>query len=110
MKKLSYIFIPIPLLCSTAALAENDIKDMSDPLAVYIQVGTGIADKGINFKNGQAYDTGEENVAGMNVFEVKGIAGETLGWYDADHRLEFNYQILSLPLGHQNKSYEITYS
>lgn len=84
MKKLSYIFISIPLLCSTSALAENDIKDMSDPLAVYTQVGTGITDKGINFKVGQAYDTGEENVAGMNVFEVKGIAGETLGWYDAD--------------------------
>ena len=53
---------------------------MSDPLAVYTQVGVGATNKGINLKVGQAYDTGIATTAGMNVMEVKGIYGDALGW------------------------------
>lgn len=59
---------------------EKQPQDMSDPLAIYTQAGFGVTDKGLNLKIGQAYDTGEENKAGMNVIEVKGIFGDTLGW------------------------------
>lgn len=62
--------------------ADNEVQDMSDPLAIYTQVGGGITDKGLNLKVGKTYDTGKENVAGMNVLEIKGIAGELLGWHD----------------------------
>ncbi|MEZ8826389.1 hypothetical protein AB4259_15385 [Vibrio amylolyticus] len=65
---------------STHVLAEDDIQDMSDPLAVFTQAGIGYTDKGINLKVGQTYDTGSDTTMGMNVFEVKGVAGETLGW------------------------------
>ncbi len=61
-------------------LADDDVQDMSDPLAVYTQVGAGYTDKGINLKVGQAYDTGSDLTAGMNVFEVKGILGDVFGW------------------------------
>ena len=57
----------------------DDVQDMSDPLAVYTQAGVGITNKGINFKVGQAYDTGNPSTMGMNIIEIKGIAGETLG-------------------------------
>jgi len=57
---------------SFMAFAEDDVQDMSDPLAVYTQVGAGYTDKGINLKVGQAYDTGSDLTAGMNVIEVKG--------------------------------------
>ena len=53
---------------------------MSDPLAVYTQIGGGSTNKGLNFKVGQAYDTGIATTAGMNVIEVKGIYGDALGW------------------------------
>ena len=59
---------------------EKEIQDMSDPLAIYTQAGFGLTDKGLNLKVGQAYDTGDKSTAGMNVIEVKGILGKTLGW------------------------------
>lgn len=88
MKKNTYLLLTIPLIYSFNALANDvsEVEDMSDPLAVFTQVGAGITDKGINLKIGQTYDTGKENHAGMNVFEVKGIGGETLGWADDDQR------------------------
>ncbi len=67
----------------SSALAEEsnaDVQDMSDPLAVYTQMGVGYTDKGLNIKIGQTYDTGSDVVMGMNVVEVKGIAGDTFGW------------------------------
>ncbi|UPQ88974.1 hypothetical protein [Vibrio sinaloensis] len=67
---------------STVHAADNEVQDMSDPLAIYTQVGGGVTNKGLNLKVGKTYDTGKENVAGMNVLEVKGIAGDTLGWHD----------------------------
>ncbi|WP_041521720.1 hypothetical protein [Gilvimarinus agarilyticus] len=65
---------------SVTAVAEDEVQDMSDPLAIYTQVGAGITDKGINLKVGQSYDTGDPATAGMNLIEVKGIYGDALGW------------------------------
>ncbi len=66
---------------SHAVMAEEEkVQDMSDPTAVYSQAGAGVTNKGLNFKYGQSYDTGMENRMGMNVIEVKGAFGETLGW------------------------------
>ena len=65
---------------SVVAWADEDVQDMSDPLAIYTQVGAGFTDKGVNLKVGQTYDTGDPTTAGMNLIEVKGIYGDTLGW------------------------------
>lgn len=59
---------------------QDDVQDMSDPLAVYTQAGAGYTDKGLNLKIGQTYDTGSDITMGMNVIEIKGIAGEAVGW------------------------------
>lgn len=73
---------------SPRVAAENeDYQDMSDPLAVYTQGGFGITDKGLNIKFGQAYDTGSDTSAAMNILEIKGLMGDTLGWRDADEPL-----------------------
>ncbi|WP_213864740.1 hypothetical protein [Vibrio crassostreae] len=70
-----------PLLLASGAIAEEtEVQDMSDPLAVYTQAGFGYTDKGLNLKVGQTYDTGSDTTMGMNVLEIKGIAGETIGW------------------------------
>ena len=63
-----------------ALAADEGVQDMSDPTAVYSQAGTGITNKGLNFKYGSSYDTGIENRMGMNVFEIKGVLGDTFGW------------------------------
>jgi len=72
------------LLLSLPSVAEqssqDDVQDMSDPLAVYTQAGYGYTDKGLNLKIGQTYDTGSARTLGMNIIEIKGIAGEALGW------------------------------
>lgn len=70
------------ILVSTSftVFAQDEVQDMSDPLAVYTQVGAGYTDKGLNLKVGQAYDTGSDLTAGMNIIEVKGIFGDVLGW------------------------------
>jgi len=60
---------------------EKDVQDMSDPLAVYTQAGFGYTDKGLNIKVGQTYDTGSDVTMGMNIIEVKGIAGDAIGWH-----------------------------
>ncbi|MCW8327449.1 hypothetical protein MD588_01355 [Photobacterium sp. SDRW27] len=82
MKNISKPLITLPILISLSpyAFAEDNIQDMSDPLSVYTQAGLGYTDKGLNVKIGRSYDTGIENTAGMNVFELKGIGGESLGW------------------------------
>ncbi|WP_443098344.1 hypothetical protein, partial [Vibrio atypicus] len=66
--------------------AEKEVQDMSDPLAVYTQAGLGVTNKGINIKVGQTYDTGSETTMGMNILEIKGLGGESLGWADENHR------------------------
>ncbi|CAM3052870.1 hypothetical protein VIDI103191_14990 [Vibrio diazotrophicus] len=70
-------------MTSFSSIAEeqaSEVQDMSDPLAVFTQGGVGITDKGLNLKVGQTYDSGKENVAAMNVFELKGIGDEMLGF------------------------------
>ncbi|WP_394253061.1 hypothetical protein [Vibrio profundi] len=75
------IFVLTSLSITTASFAqESEIQDMSDPLAVYTQAGFGYTDRGLNVKIGQTYDTGNDVTMGMNVFEIKGIAGDVLGW------------------------------
>lgn len=66
--------------------SDDQVQDMSDPLAVYTQAGFGVTDKGLNVKIGQAYDTGSDTSMGMNVIELKGIAGEQLGWAGSSQR------------------------
>ena len=80
--------VPFALLVSTLAVAEDKgpaddgLADMSDPLAVFTMAGVGITDKGINLKLALSYDTGVDDKLGMNLIEVKGIYGDTLGWDD----------------------------
>ncbi len=69
---------------STFTIADDSVQDMSDPLAVYTQAGMGYSDKGLNLKFGQTYDTGSETTMGMNVLEIKGIAGDAIGFRDTD--------------------------
>ena len=79
MKKTTLIglfALQLPLMANAA----EEVQDMSDPLAVYTQVGVGMTNKGINLKAGKSYDPGVPNVMAMNVIEVKGALGETLGW------------------------------
>ncbi|WP_428803031.1 hypothetical protein [Vibrio kyushuensis] len=77
---LTAIAASVAVLLSSNVMAEDDIQDMSDPLAVFTQAGVGYTDKGINLKIGQTYDTGSDTTMGMNIIEVKGIAGEAVGW------------------------------
>lgn len=75
----------IALMCSFSVVAsvsanDSEVQDMSDPLAVYTQAGMGYTDKGLNLKVGQTYDTGSDTTMGMNIIEVKGFAGEAVGW------------------------------
>ncbi|RKF12745.1 hypothetical protein DBZ36_20435 [Alginatibacterium sediminis] len=82
--------IPFALF-SGAVLAEQkteDLKDMSDPMAIYTQVGMGVTDKGLNFKAGKTYETGQDNRGGMNLVEIKGVAGDTLGWRDQNEQVD----------------------
>lgn len=73
--------LPLVALLPIASIAQaQEVQDMSDPLAIYTQVGAGATDKGINLKIGQAYDTGDKTTAAMNVIEVKGIYGDVFGW------------------------------
>lgn len=89
---LSAIALVSPVLGETLNLEMEDkainqeekaVQDMSDPLAVYSQGGIGFTNKGINLKVGQYYDTGDPATMAMNIIEVKGIAGDVLGW-DSD--------------------------
>ena len=68
------------LFAQTDTNTSKKLQDMSDPLAVYTQAGLGITDKGLNVKVGKAYDSGVPNTMAMNVLEVQGIMGDTLGY------------------------------
>lgn len=75
------ISIILLALGHTAACAEETkLQDMSDPLAVYTQMGAGLTNKGLNIKIGKSYDPNVPKTMAMNVFEIKGIFGDTLGW------------------------------
>lgn len=125
---------PIALLVSTLSMAagavdaeEREVQDMSDPLAVYTQVGAGATNYGINLKVGQAYDTGDPKTIAMNVLELKGLLGEALGWSGGSQRdnrldglrfrnfgvniengrgqqIDFNYSLNETPLAEESGS------
>ena len=80
MKKTIYFLILG--LCASSTMADDKVKDMSDPLAVYTQIGSGLTNKGINIKIGQTYDTGSPKTQAMNIIEIKGFGGEIFGWDD----------------------------
>ncbi|GAL25797.1 hypothetical protein JCM19239_4284 [Vibrio variabilis] len=63
MKKLSILAVATTLI-PAIGYASQEVQDMSDPLAVYTQVGAGSTNKGLNFKLGQVYDTGNEATKG----------------------------------------------
>jgi len=64
----------------------DEVQDMSDPLAVFTQAGFGLTNKGINIKIGQSYDTGSDTTMGMNVLELKGALGDSMGWDGSSQR------------------------
>ncbi|GIU29499.1 hypothetical protein L2719_15540 [Shewanella schlegeliana] len=71
------VAVATPLSISSIAFAEeNEIQDMSDPLAVYTQLGASYGTNGINFKLGKTLDTGSATDMSMFLFEVKGLYGE----------------------------------
>ena len=83
----SLMAIPLALVVSGTSFAEEqkqqkEIQDMSDPLAVYTQLGAGYTDKGLNFKAGNSYDSGKPATMAMNILEIKGVLGDTLGTRD----------------------------
>lgn len=69
------------------ATSEENLQDMSDPLAVYTQAGVGITDKGVNVKIGQSYQSSKPGTMAMNVIEMKGIGGDLFGIRDNDEAL-----------------------
>ncbi|MGR5066308.1 hypothetical protein [Photobacterium sp. DNB22_13_2] len=77
------VYLGACLVSVTAIANEEVVQDMSDPLAVYTQVGSGVTDKGLNLKVGQTYDTGKDDTAAINIIEVKGFLGEQVGWNDS---------------------------
>lgn len=83
-----YCFFAVGVLGATSlGVIAKEYQDMSDPLAVYTQGGLGYTDKGINIKIGQSYDTGSDASAAMNIIELKGLLGESLGFRNADNAL-----------------------
>ena len=84
MNKIIKIVLSITTMLALTLQAEEkkEIQDMSDPLAVYTQAGLGLTDKGINIKVGGAYDSGKPATMAMNVIEIQGILGDTLGIRD----------------------------
>ena len=79
-------FLPLLMLsaCSTHLIAQesdaDELKDMSDPLAVYTRVGLGITNRGFNIKVGLEKKGADADKSIMNVFEIKGIGGDAVGW------------------------------
>ena len=74
----SFILLNVPSFMASSS--EEPVQDMSDPLAVYTQVGAGTTNKGINIKVGKSYDPGQPKTMAMNVLEVKGLLGDAVGW------------------------------
>ena len=89
-KKSTLTLLLACLMALTSSLSANEnnstkkLQDMSDPLAVFTQAGLGFADRGINVKIGKAYDSGVPNTMAMNVIEIQGVFGDTLGYREED--------------------------
>jgi hypothetical protein len=82
MKLLTQLLALASLFPLALMAQEAEVQDMSDPTAVYTQAGAGLTNRGINFKLGDSYDTGNPDTMAMNVVEVKGFWGDTFGWDD----------------------------
>ena len=80
--------VSLTLLLSTSAMAEDnstndeELADMSDPLAAYTMAGVGVTNRGLFLKAAKTYDTGNPKTMGMNLIELKGIYSDDLGWED----------------------------
>ncbi|ABZ77093.1 conserved hypothetical protein [Shewanella halifaxensis HAW-EB4] len=83
---------------SFAQQAQDEVQDMSDPLAVYTQAGAGVTNKGINLKLGNSYDTGNPDTMAMNIIELKGIAGDSLGLDGNDSISNLRYRNFNLDM------------
>ncbi len=57
----------------------EEIKDMSDPLAVYTRAGLGVTNKGFNIKIGVESKSGDADTNLMHIIEIRGFGGETVG-------------------------------
>lgn len=66
----------IATISQAIAADDTETQDMSDPLAVYTQLGASYGTNGINLKLGKTLDTGSATDMSMFLFEVKGIYGE----------------------------------
>lgn len=82
------MLVALPCLLTPAAFADDEVEDMSDPLAVFTQAGLGATDRGLNLKIGKSYDTKDDTTAAMNVFEVKGFLGDSFGFNDDSSLLD----------------------
>ena len=76
--------LSVNIMAEDVNSTKKEVQNMSDPLAIYTQGGFGFTNKGLNIKIGQTYDTGSSTTAGMNIIEIKGIAGDILGWDDEE--------------------------
>ncbi len=88
MNKIYLSALPFALAASFAIAEEQDVQDMSNPLSIYTQAGIGFTDQGVNLKVGATYSTGVDTQMGMNIFEVKGFAGEAVGWSGSSSRTD----------------------
>jgi len=71
------IFAPLCFLPQAFAQeTENEVQDMSDPLAVFTQLGASYGTNGINLKLGKTLDTKSATDMSMILVEVKGLYGE----------------------------------
>ncbi|WP_428803428.1 hypothetical protein [Vibrio kyushuensis] len=87
MKKIYLAALPLTLCMNQAVATEGEeVQDMSNPLAVYTQGGIGFSNKGVNLKVGATYTTGVDTEMGMNILEIKGFAGDILGWDGSSKR------------------------
>ncbi|CAM3296612.1 hypothetical protein [Shewanella pealeana] len=102
MKKLPLISVfslIAPLSFTSLSFAQQDeVQDMSDPLAVYTQAGAGVTNKGSNLKLGNSYDTGNPDTMAMNIVELKGIAGDSLGLDGNDSINQLRYRNFNLDM------------
>ncbi|TYK66135.1 hypothetical protein [Colwellia echini] len=72
--------LPLAVNAEEVTKSGSKVQDMSDPLAVYTQVGVGSANMGLYLNMGKSYDPGTPNTMAMNLLEIKGLLGETFGW------------------------------
>ncbi len=93
---LPFFLLGVSLPHSVNAQESDEVQDMSDPMAVYTQAGAGLSNEGLNLKIGHAYDTGNPDTMAMNLIELKGFLGGTLGLDGNDSVNTFRYRHFSL--------------